>query len=165
MLRFSLRTLLLLVTATGIVSSVVAQRYFRKPPVIEVTTLPEWEALLKKHRKLILFVDCDWNIGVVLGRKQFADFSYWCRDRGDCVAVTFKIDANDPSNDVLIIANRLWESVDPPLRHAYKNANGAGRIAWISDGKIVETRIYSEESYLTAEDLEILTILTFGYSE
>jgi hypothetical protein len=135
LIRFRLRTLLLLVTASAVAAAMVAP-YFRPSPIAHITTRSEWDAAISNDQ-CIVFVDGDWNTEMVAFRRPFARFADWCQDHTEVRALTMLIDADVRTNDVWSICDRLWEKNDID-KGGLKNLGGAGRVLWIHHGQVVD---------------------------
>jgi hypothetical protein len=133
MLRFSLRSLLALVTLCAIAA---ALGVLGLDPVTYIATRADWDAAIK-HNRCVVFVDGDWNGDMVLFRRPYTKFAEWCQDQPDIAALAMKIDPNDETDDVWKICDELW-TTNRISRGGLKNYHGAGRVVWIDHGKVVD---------------------------
>ena len=136
MVRFSLRTLLLLVAVSGVAAAMIAHYVFRPDPITHITTRSEWDAATNNDR-CVVFVDGDWNINMVAFRQPFAKFADWCQANTNARVLTMIIESDDTTNDVWNICDQLWRTNNID-RGGMKNYGGAGRVLWIDNGEVVD---------------------------
>ena len=104
-------------------------------------TLDDWKWLLQTGRH-ILFVDCDWNVEMVLFRRTFSAFADWCREETNYRSVSVKMIAYP--DDEFSTAAKLSTAVQELMRSneifqgGLKTYGGAGRIIWLEDGRVLD---------------------------
>ena len=136
MRRLKLPALLLLITLLAVTLVIIANVISNRDPVIRIATRTQWDSAAK-HKRLVVFVDGDWNSNVVMFRQPFEQYALWCQTDTDVVTSTMLIDAKDTTNDVWNICEQLWRSnnIDPG---SLKTFGGAGRVVWIEQGQVVD---------------------------
>lgn len=90
-----------------------------------------------KDSRCVVFVDGGWNAEVVAFRKPFHEFARRRGPNGSIRLLTMTIDADDTGNDVWRICERIYRDYDIP-QGGLKNFGGAGRVLWISNGRVVD---------------------------
>lgn len=104
----------------------------RRPEVI--TSAEAFDAAIAKG-KSVLFVDCPWNHEVKLLELKFNKFAESVSPQEDFRILT--IDLDDEHDSTWRRLATLWKQNDIELG-GLKNLNGAGRIVWFQDGKVVD---------------------------
>lgn len=133
-MRFRLRTALILFSLCAVGGAWL--HYSLDYPAAQVIlTREEWERVISRG-ECAVFVLGDWNRESYYMRRELEPFSTWTRPRGVRV-LTLTIDADLVKDDVwriseeIIQKNRLYAG-------SMKNLNGAGRVLWFKNGKLVD---------------------------
>lgn len=133
-MRFQLRTVFVLLTLCAL--GATYWHYSLGYPAVQViTTREEWDRALPRGERVV-FVMGDWNFETAYMRRELEPFSKWAKNRGVLV-LTLTIDPENNQNDVGKISSEITQKngLHPG---GMKNWNGAGRVLWFKDGKLVD---------------------------
>ncbi len=133
-MRFRLRTALIVLSLCT-VGGAWLHYSLDYPTVQAISTREEWDKVIPRG-KCVVFVMGDWNFESGYMRRELEPFSAWAKGRGVRV-LTLTIDADLVENDVWEISAEISQKngLHPG---GMKNTNGAGRVLWFKDGKLVD---------------------------
>lgn len=133
-MRFQLRTVFVLLTLCAL--GATYWHYSLDYPAVQViATREEWDRAIP-HGECVVFVMGDWNFESVFMQRELEPFSSWTRRRGVRV-LTLTMDPNLVKNDVWKISEKIIQK-NRLYAGSMKNLNGAGRVLWFKNGKLVD---------------------------
>lgn len=114
-------------------------------PIRNVATIDQWN-LATKYQRVVLFVDADCNGWTLAYKDRLDTYSKWFRSEYGYSAIF--IDTSiasgsptwDPANidlELFDLLQELWKTHAVPTG-AMKSWGGAGTVAWLKDGDIVD---------------------------
>jgi hypothetical protein len=133
-MRFRLRTALIVFSLCA-VGGAWLHYSLDFPAVQAISMREEWDNVIPRGT-CVVFVLGDWNPESHHMRREIEAFSHWAKRRGVRV-LTLTIDPNDDQNDVWKISAAISQKngLHPG---AMKNTNGAGRVLWFKNAKLVD---------------------------
>lgn len=133
-MRFRLRTALIVFSLCA-VGGAFLHYSLDFPAVQATTTREEWDRVIPRG-ECVVFVMGDWNFESMFMQRELEPFSIWAKKRRVRV-VTLTIDPEDDQNDVWKVSAEISKKngLHPG---GMKNLNGAGRVLWFKNGKLVD---------------------------
>ena len=123
---------LILVTASSCSSGLPSER--REP----VETVGQFEESIAKGQ-CILYVDCVWNTDVMSFGQVFDEFAKRHPQFQTVRVLHLGSDVQGKELKLWTRIEKLWEE-NAIESGAYKNLNGAGRVVWFADGKVIDSQ-------------------------
>lgn len=156
MVQFGLRSLLLIVALAAVIAALSGYYLFRPELITKITTRAQWETAIKRDR-CIVFIYGDWNTDMVGFQVTFAKFAGHRQDHAGTRLLTMTVGPANMSNDVWEICEELWHN-NNITSGGLKHLNGAGRVLWIENGKVVDYAWCQE--IMSTSDLENFDAIT-----
>lgn len=141
-MKISLRTILKMIALVAVVLAITRLILLQPSMPTSIRTRSEWTTATQRGN-CILYVNCEWNIDVVVFGKSFSQFCESSMRNADVQPLEILLRADEQSSDGWQICENLWIS-NGLYSGGLKNLNGAGRIVWLKDGKVVDSCWYSD---------------------
>jgi hypothetical protein len=93
-------------------------------------------------RHCILFVNCEWNVNVMVARRPFGDFAVWAATNTDYQVITVTLDGHG-KGDLWNAIQSLWQK-NSISAGGLKTYGGAGRVVWFQKGRVADYAWYFE---------------------
>ena len=138
-MRFSILTLLVVI----LFAAVACKFLFPPNPIKSVNTTAEWESATE-NTFAVVFVDADCNGWMTVYRNRVDEYAAWFMDRYGKQAIFVDTSPgsslNEPKNieqPLFDLLQQFWQTHDVPTG-GMKTIGGAGTVAWIKDGILVD---------------------------
>ena len=138
LMKYSLRSLLLVTLVAGFAAAYIARNLPSKTPISQITTSKEWYAKAGPKSNVLLIVD-----------NSFHNETKYEFERYDSICKNFRWRyRQDPilfmdhmkNSELWGIVENLWRNheLNSDFHFGYKGYGGRGVVAWIRDGELVD---------------------------
>ena len=138
LMKYSLRSLLLVTLVAGFAAAYIARNLPSKTPISQITTSKEWYAKAGPKSNVLLIVDNSFHNET---KYEFERYDSICKNfrwryRQDPILFM------DPmkNSELWGIVENLWRNheLNSDFHFGYKGYGGRGVVAWIRDGELVD---------------------------